>query len=147
MADVATLIERIESLRDTGCLPDDGEVGRFATNKGYWRRNLAVCRVMSSSMTAHHSDVRPIDPRLACELVDNVETILSALRYWRERKRGAKPPFQDDPHHLAPHARSVPERYDGVSISECRAFAPLRREGGAVDIHDKRNGQDGLMRK
>jgi hypothetical protein len=79
MADVSTLIDRVERLRDGVPLPGDEDfhIGRFT--RGFWAQNDADVRCGSLAV---HAKKQPINRRLACELCDNVETILAALRYW-----------------------------------------------------------------
>ncbi|MDR6851041.1 hypothetical protein J2Y54_000534 [Sphingomonas sp. BE123] len=83
MADVATLISNLELLEAGQPIPGDerpvpifGTVGNIrATDAG------ARCGALASM----HIGSRAIPSRLACELVDNLPTVLAALRYWHER--------------------------------------------------------------
>ena len=82
MADVPTLIDRLERLESGEPLPGDdiplpglGTVGRV-------RENTASLRCGS---LARYSQVSPVPSRLACELVDNLDTIMAALRFWHLR--------------------------------------------------------------
>lgn len=83
MSDIATLIERIELLRDGQPLPGDETPSPVLGNKGAIAHNTASLRCSSIAV---YAKVQPINRRLACELIDNVETILAALQYWRERQ-------------------------------------------------------------
>lgn len=80
MADVPTLIERIELLIEGEPLPGDDAPSRVLRNVGAMARNTAAIRCMNPAVTAQLRRIQPIDPRLACELVDNVDTILAGLR-------------------------------------------------------------------
>jgi hypothetical protein len=79
MGDVSTLISRLELLGDGQPLPgDDIAVPGFGT-RGRVRTLQAECRMISIG------DGNRLPARLACELIDNLPTILAALRYWKTR--------------------------------------------------------------
>lgn len=82
MTDVATLISNIELLEARQPIPGDERPVPIFGSVGRIRENDAALRCSS---LASHAGVQPIPSRLACELVDNLPTILAALRYWLER--------------------------------------------------------------
>ncbi|SMF70625.1 hypothetical protein SAMN06295910_1911 [Allosphingosinicella indica] len=84
MADVATLIGRLELLRDGEPLPGDNDHIPVFGTKAVIRYNEAHIR-FSALAGYYHRDVQRICPRLASELADNLETILTALRFWQSR--------------------------------------------------------------
>lgn len=83
MADVSTLIDRLEALRDGEPLPGDEEK-YGGLDRGFYRRNTAEIRCMAHNLGNHPS---PVPARLACELYDSLPTILAALYYWRGSHR------------------------------------------------------------
>jgi hypothetical protein len=82
MADVVTLIEHLELLQAGEPLPGDELPYPGLGTRGAVRRNKASLR---TSNLAIYAKVDPVPSRLACELFDNLDTILVALRYWRDR--------------------------------------------------------------
>lgn len=83
MADVATLISNVELLEAGQPLPGDDKAVPIFGTVGNIRATDAGARC---GPLAHlHEGTRAIPSRLACELVDNLPTILAALRYWNER--------------------------------------------------------------
>lgn len=80
MTDVATLIENLELLRDGLPLPGDDEKCGWHTF-GDAARLEADVRITCAAISKHPN---PINSRFACELVDNFDTILAALRYWNQ---------------------------------------------------------------
>lgn len=82
MADVATLISNLELLEAGQPLPGDERPVPIFGSVGRIRANDAALRC---GALAAFAGVLPVPSRLACELVDNLPTILAALRYWDER--------------------------------------------------------------
>lgn len=85
MSDVSTLIERLELLVEGQPLPGDEKPAQPLGTVGRLAENTASVRCMHPATTAHLKHIQPIKQRLACELCDNVETVLAALRYWQQR--------------------------------------------------------------
>lgn len=81
MADVPTLLARIEALQSGDPLPGDLDPVPVFGNKQRIRENDAAVRFTNWVPFG----VDPVPKRLAAELYDNVETIKAALRYWAER--------------------------------------------------------------
>ena len=82
MADVPTLLARIEALQSGDPLPGDTDPVPGGHTVGAERDDAASLRVNGLCAAVDH-----VPARLACELYDNVETIKAALRYWSERHR------------------------------------------------------------
>lgn len=84
MADVPTLLARIEALQSGDPLPGDTDPVPVFGTKARIRENDAAVRFIG---VLAPPSVDLIPKRLAAELYDNVETIKAALRYWSERHR------------------------------------------------------------
>lgn len=75
MSDVATLLNRLEALSAGEPLRGDDAPSVIGT-RGRLEHTNAACRVMNVAISGRPDH---IPARLACELVDNLDTILAAL--------------------------------------------------------------------